>query len=81
MEALALTMTKPQKFTNWEDVPLILSTRQVADLLGVHPNTVKLLYDKGKLKGFEVGRLLKFNRDDVMRYAGILPPKEEDEKQ
>lgn len=71
MGAVAV-MAKEEKFTNWDDVPLVLSSQQVANLLGIHRNTVKLLYDEGKLKGFEVGRLLKFNRADVMRYAGLI---------
>ncbi len=65
-------MSKP-KYTDpeWRDVPVTLSTQQVADLLGISINTVKDLKDRGQLPAFKVGRVLKFNKRDVMRFAGV----------
>jgi len=42
------SMAKP-KYTDWAQVPILLSTRDVADVLGVHINTVKRLINDQKL--------------------------------
>lgn len=59
------------KFVDWKDVPIILSTKEVANILGVHVNTVKSLISKGDLPAFKVGRVLKINKSDLMRYVGL----------
>jgi len=66
------------KFVNWKDVPIILSTQEVADVLGIHVNTVKALITKKKLQAFKVGRVLKINKADLQRYVGLDPEKESD---
>lgn len=73
MEAAVLVK---RVYTNWGEVPIVLGTQEVADALGVHINTIKRLVSDGELPAFKVGRVLKYHKEDVMRFAGILPPKE-----
>ncbi|MCU0511682.1 MAG: helix-turn-helix domain-containing protein [Anaerolineae bacterium] len=45
--------------------------RQAADLLGVHPATVRNWADEGRLASRRtVGKHRRFHRDDVLRFAG-----------
>lgn len=59
------------KFTNWDDVPLILDTQQVADLLNIHLNTVKRLIERGELKSSKVGRNHKIDKNDLKQYLDV----------
>lgn len=59
------------KFVNWNDVPLVLGTQQVADILDVHVNTVKSIIQRGELPAFKVGRVLKVNKSDLRRFMGL----------
>ena len=72
MEALA-----KRKYTNWDEVPIILSTQEAADALGVHINTIKRLVADGELAHFFIGRVWKFRKGDIMRFAGITPPEDD----
>lgn len=64
------------KFVNWDDVPLVLSTRQVADILSVHINTVKRLITRGDLPASKIGRVLRIGKDDLKRYLDESKGKE-----
>lgn len=70
----------PKKYTSvdWSDVPSILGTQEAADLLGVHLNTVKRLIYNNEIPAFKIGRVVKLNKADLMRFAGVTPPKDED---
>lgn len=62
---------------DWSDVPAVLTSQQAADVLGVHINTVKRMIYDGKLPAWKAGRNHKINKVDLMRIAGLAPPKEE----
>lgn len=64
-----MTMTK---YINWDEVPIVLSTQEAADVLGVHVNTVKNLISRKELKAFKVGRVLKINKADLKKYVGLI---------
>lgn len=64
------------KFVDWNDVPLVLGTKEVADVLGVHVNTVKSLISKGEIPAFKVGRVLRINKADLKRYTGLCDTNE-----
>ena len=52
-------------------LPVILTTREVADLLRVHPNTVLHWVKTGEIKPVpSPGRLKKFRREDIERMVG-----------
>lgn len=57
-------MTKPDETTEW------VSLRRAADILGVHPATVRNWADKGELPTRRTpGGHRRFNKDDLVRYA------------
>lgn len=42
-----------------------LTTQDAAQVLGVHPNTVKALCNDGRLNPIRIGRAVRFNMDDL----------------
>jgi len=52
-------------WTNWDNVPLILSVKDVAGLLSVHYNTVKKMIHDGRLPAVKVGRAWRVKRESV----------------
>lgn len=56
------------KFVNWDEVPLVLSTKQVADVLSIHINTVKRLITRGELPAAKIGRVLRVDKADLKQY-------------
>lgn len=65
------------KFVNWDEVPLVLSTRQVADILSVHINTVKRLITRGELPASKIGRVLRIGKADLKQYLDESKGKEQ----
>jgi excisionase family DNA binding protein len=55
-------------YTDWESVPLLLTTEEVAELLRVHENTVRQLIASGKLPATKVGRAWRVKKADVQAY-------------
>jgi excisionase family DNA binding protein len=55
-----------QTFTNWDDIPLLLTTDEAAELLRLHVNTVKYLIRSGKLPASKVGRAWRIPREAVL---------------
>ncbi len=43
----------------------LVSVREVAGRLGVHPETIRRLIHDGRLEGVRVGRLLRVRRTDL----------------
>lgn len=68
MEAILMT-----DYVDWKNVPVVLDTKQVADLLNVHINTIKGLVKSNALPSFTIGRARRFHKRDVMRYVGLNP--------
>lgn len=54
-------------------LPELLTTREVADLLRIHPNTVRKWYNKGFLRGYRVGPRgdRRFPREDLIRILDL----------
>jgi excisionase family DNA binding protein len=48
-----------------EGEPNLVSVRDVADQLGVHPETIRRLIHDGRLDAVRVGRVLRVHRDAV----------------
>ena len=65
------TMAKKYTSPDWADVPIVLSTQQAADALGVHLNTIKRLVLRKKIRAFKVGRVLKIHKAELMKYVGF----------
>jgi len=48
---------------------LLLDTQQVAELLGVHTESVNRMRRRGEIPAYYLGhRMLRFHRDDVMKW-------------
>jgi excisionase family DNA binding protein len=45
----------------------ILTIREVADLLKLHPKTVNKLANSGKLPGYRIGRQWRFRKSELLR--------------
>lgn len=60
-------MTNLNRLTTINDIALVLN---------VSPHTVRRAYKSGKLKGYKIGRLIRFTQEDVKDWCGIhVPPK------
>jgi excisionase family DNA binding protein len=46
----------------------LVSVREVADQLGVHPETIRRLIHDGRLDAVRVGRVLRVHRDAVDKF-------------
>lgn len=66
-------MTKQKEYTDWADVPLVLSTPETARLLRVHINSVKNMINDGRLPATKLGRVWKVNKSDIMALLGEQP--------
>jgi excisionase family DNA binding protein len=51
--------------------PALISVREVADRLGVHPETIRRLIHDGRLDAVRVGRVLRVHRDAVDRFLAL----------
>jgi excisionase family DNA binding protein len=71
MEAAAV-MAK-RKYVKWDEVPIIMGTEDAAGVLDVHVNTIKNLVKNGELPHFNVGRVWRFRKEDLMKFAGVIP--------
>jgi len=45
----------------------ILTIREVADLLKLHPKTVNKLANSGKVPGYRIGRQWRFRKSEVLK--------------
>jgi excisionase family DNA binding protein len=52
-------------YTSWDNMPLLLTTDETADILRVHVNTVKYLIRTGRLTATKVGRSWRIPRESV----------------
>lgn len=48
-------MTEQHEWAEWDDLPLILTVSQVAEVLQVHETTVKRWLRDGRLPGLKLG--------------------------
>lgn len=45
----------------------ILTIREVADLLKLHPKTVNKLANSGKMPGYRIGRQWRFRKSEILK--------------
>jgi excisionase family DNA binding protein len=48
----------------------ILTIREVAELLKLHPKTVNRLANTGRLPAYKIGRQWRFRKSEVLRLLG-----------
>lgn len=66
-----LVMTQDKPITDWDELGVVLTVEQAAEVLQLHFTTVKRLLKQGKLPGRKVGRQWRINKTDLMRYMGV----------
>jgi len=52
----------------WNELPLVLTTEEAAQLLRVTVKTIKTMCAEGRLPAAKVGRAWRINRDDVLTF-------------
>ena len=53
------------------NLPLVLTIQDVAEILGIGKNTAYRLVQDGKLNAVRVGRQIRIPRTELYRYPGI----------
>ena len=54
----------------------LITINDIALVLNISPHTVRRAYKAGKLKGYKIGRLIRFQQEDVKDWCGVnVPPK------
>lgn len=56
-------------YTDWNEVPLLLTVDEAAAILRVHANTVTYLIRNGQLPASKIGRAWRITRESVMGMA------------
>lgn len=59
------------KYTDWSDVPLVLTLQQAAKVMGAHRNTIMNMIKDKRLAAVKVGREWRISKDEIMRYLGV----------
>ena len=52
--------------------PILLNINEVANLLGMHPNSVRNLMADGKLPFHKIGKSLRFKTEEVRKFVEDL---------
>lgn len=53
------------------------SVKEIANKVGVHPNTVRNWIESGELKAYKLGRVLRIKKEDFEDFAKEADGKEE----
>lgn len=53
------------KYTNFNDIPLLLSVEQLMEILGVGRNTAYALVRSEKIKCIRIGRIIRIPRENI----------------
>jgi excisionase family DNA binding protein len=65
-------MNAPEQALQWADLPLVLTTAEVAETLRLHPRAIAKLLAAKRLHGIKTGRDWRISRTEVMRFMGVV---------
>ena len=60
-----------KRFKNLEDLPMVLSIPEIANVLGIGRNTAYALIRDGVLYSVRVGRQIRVSKVEMLRYLGV----------
>ena len=66
----SITRSKPSTISDLSELPLIMDSRMVGELLGLHHKTVEKMARAGELPGVQIGKVWRFSRDSLIRFCG-----------
>lgn len=58
-------------FNSIENMPLVLTVNDVAQVLNVGKNTTYEIIHSGALESIRIGRQIRISRDALLKYLGI----------
>ena len=63
------------KYTNseWDDVPSLLTSEELVNILRIGPQTIRKMLKAGKIPAVKVGQEWRVNKKDLMEYMGLVP--------
>ena len=56
------------RYTNYAQLPLILTVKEVAEVLGLGRNTVYELVQQGKIRSIRIGRQIKVPKSALVEF-------------
>ena len=56
------------KYTNFNDIPLLLSVEQLTEVLGIGRNTAYQLVRSEKIKSIRIGRIIRIPRENIKEF-------------
>jgi excisionase family DNA binding protein len=71
-QPVAPSRTQSHPSSEASGVVALLTTREAAELLHVHPRTVQRLVERGELAAVHLGAAVRFDRDDLADLTGRL---------
>ena len=63
-------MTETAK-PEWTNLPLVLTTQQVADLLEVDHRTITNYCQRGQIKAFKIGKHWRITREALLNFVEL----------
>lgn len=54
-----------------KDAPLVVTVSEAAKIMGIGKNTVYELVNSGQLKSIRVGRQIRINHQELLKFLGI----------
>jgi len=58
---------------SWDDLPMFLTAKQVADFLQLHVNTVKGWCRAGKLQALKIGKAWRIPKESLRAFMDTAP--------
>lgn len=61
---------KPNYFTSWDDVPIVMDVATAARILAVPYECLRMKVQRGELPASKVGTLWRITKTSLMKYVG-----------
>lgn len=58
-------------YTNYADLPLVLTVAQLAEILGIGRNKAYEIVRAGKIRSVRIGHTIRIPKDSLAEYLGV----------